>query len=140
MSSPLQQMKTTLKSRGFSITKPRSQVFAALLGNENLTMHQLVALCPTIDRATIYRTIELFEELGVVKRLQIGWKYRLELADSFVHHHHHMTCNGCGVVIALEEDNELERRLLSLADGLGFTAQDHQLEIRGLCRACSVRT
>lgn len=103
-------------------------------------MHELVAHCPDVDRATLYRNIELFEELGIVRRLQIGWKYRLELADSFVHHHHHMTCSACGVVIALAEDSELERRLLSLADGFGFTAQDHQLEIRGLCQACGIKS
>jgi Fur family ferric uptake transcriptional regulator len=136
MSSPLQQMKTTLKAHGYSFTKPRRQLFAALEAHESQTMHQLVAHCPDIDRATVYRNVELFEELGIVQRLQIGWKYRLELTDNFVHHHHHLTCTRCGVVIALTEDAELEARLLNLATGLNFQASDHQLEIRGLCENC----
>lgn len=136
MSSPIQQMKTTLKSHGYSFTKPRRQLFATLQAHESQTMHQLVAHCPDMDRATVYRNIELFEELGVVQRLQIGWKYRLELTDSFVHHHHHLSCTKCGAVIALVEDAELETRLLALAAANNFQANDHQLEIRGLCSAC----
>lgn len=136
MSSPIAQLKSTLKSHGHSVTKPRRQIFAALQTHENQTMHQLVDNCPDVDRATIYRTVELFETLGIVQRLQIGWKYQLELTDSFVHHHHHLTCNRCGVVIALAEDAELEQRLVSLTSALDFTPQDHQLEIRGLCSIC----
>lgn len=136
MASPLQQMKSTLKSHGYSITKPRRQVFAALQANETQTMHQLVDRCPDIDRATIYRNVELFEQLGIVQRLQIGWKYQLELTDNFVHHHHHLTCTRCGVVIALAEDPELEARLLTLAAETNFQASDHQVEIRGICLQC----
>jgi Fur family ferric uptake transcriptional regulator len=99
-------------------------------------MHQLVAHCSEMDRATVYRNVELFEELGIVQRLQIGWKYRLELTDNFVHHHHHLTCTQCGTVTALAEDEQLERRLLGLAHALNFTPLDHQLEIRGLCTNC----
>ena len=130
-------MKSTLKAQGHSITAPRVELFTLLQGKESMTMHELIYRSPDVDRATLYRNIELFESLGIVRRIQIGWKYRIELADSFVHHHHHMTCTGCGVVIALAEDSELELRLLALASGHGFTAQDHQLEIRGLCSACS---
>lgn len=136
MSSSLQQMKSTLKSHGHSITKPRRQVFAALQAHETQTMHQLVDHCPGVDRATIYRNVELFERLGIVQRLQIGWKYQLELTDNFVHHHHHLTCTNCGIVIALAEDTELETRLLALAGSKDFQASDHQLEIRGLCPTC----
>lgn len=136
MANPQQQMKTTLKSHGHSITKARREVFAALQAHEAQTMHQLVDRCHDIDRATIYRNVELFEQLGIVQRLQIGWKYQLELTDNFVHHHHHLSCTNCGVIIALPEDAELESRLLALAAGSNFRATDHQLEIRGLCVNC----
>ncbi len=108
----------------------------ALQSHETQTMHELVARCPGIDRATMYRNVELFIELGIIQRLQIGWKYQLELTDSFVHHHHHLSCTHCGTVIALAEDTELESRLVALAASQQFVAIDHQLEIRGLCSNC----
>lgn len=102
-------------------------------------MHELLLACPTVDRASIYRTVALFEKLGIVQRLQIGWKYKLELTDSFIHHHHHLSCSQCGKIVALPENADLEAALLALATSRGFSAQDHQLEIRGLCGDCRGR-
>ena len=100
-------------------------------------MHELVEACQgKVDRASVYRTIAMYEQLGIVQRLQIGWKYKLELSDTFNHHHHHLTCSRCGITIPLPEDQQLENRLRQLARDLHFNPQDHQIEIRGLCKAC----
>ncbi len=99
-------------------------------------MHQLVAACPGVDRASVYRTIALFEQLSIVQRLQIGWKYKLELSDQFHHHHHHLTCLQCGKVIPLPEDRELETRLRMIAAHERFKIKGHQIEIQGLCESC----
>lgn len=100
-------------------------------------MQQLVHRCKSsIDRASVYRTITLFERLGVVQRLQIGWKYKLELSNAFQNHHHHMTCLQCGSVTPLPEDSILEAQLTRLAQQHNFDANDHQLEIRGRCSNC----
>jgi len=132
------QLVSTLKQEGFSLTKPRQLVFEALQNYEPQTMRELVARCgANLDRASLYRTIALFEQLGIVQRLQIGWKYKLELSDAFSHHHHHFSCVRCGRLIALEEDPSLEARLHELAKAANFVPQDHQLEIRGLCDNCS---
>jgi Fur family ferric uptake transcriptional regulator len=141
MQEPLNELRNTLKSHRQSLTGPRQLVFKALEDKEPQTMHQLVAACSGhIDRASIYRTIALFEKLGIVQRLQIGWKYKLELSDRFSHHHHHLTCTGCGATIALPEDRLLEDRLRSLASALHFKAGDHQIEVRGLCQNCQTAT
>jgi Fur family ferric uptake transcriptional regulator len=92
------------------------------------------------DRASVYRTVSVFERLGVVHRLNMGWKYKLELNDGFMHHHHHMTCISCGIVIPLEENHELEERILELPRVQNFLATDHQLEIRGICSSCQRKT
>jgi len=104
-------------------------------------MHSVVAACnDKVDRASVYRTIQLFEQLGVVQRLQIGWKYKLELSDKFSAHHHHLSCVQCGRTIAIDEDTALEKRMRLLASAYGFLPQGHQLEIRGLCEACQTKT
>lgn len=100
-------------------------------------MQKLIAACPDIDRASVYRTVALFEELGIVQRLQIGWKYKLELSDAFSRHHHHMTCLRCGLVISFDETPELEQQLRWVAASNRFKMKSHQLEIQGLCARCT---
>jgi len=136
MANTSQELQQTLQTNGLSLTKPRLVVFAALQAHDPQTMHELVAHCAAIDRATVYRTIELFERLHIVQRLQLGWKYKLELTGQFMHHHHHLSCEQCGQVTALPEDPAMEQRLLALAKSQGFVAHDHQVEIRGLCAQC----
>jgi Fur family ferric uptake transcriptional regulator len=137
MTDPLQQFKTTLKTADCSLTKTRQLVFTALQDKEPQTMAEVVAACGgQVNRASVYRTIALFERLGIVQRLQIGWKYKLELSDAFHHHHHHLTCRQCGTTIPLPEDEQLEKRLKELAKGQNFAMRGHQLEIQGICQNC----
>jgi Fur family transcriptional regulator, ferric uptake regulator len=131
------QLQGLLKDAGYSFTNPRRMVFEALQHKEPQPMHSIVTACSgKVDRASVYRTIQLFEQLGVVQRLQIGWKYKLELSDKFSAHHHHLSCIKCGRTIAIDEDAVLEERMYHLAKIYEFLPQDHQLEIRGLCNVC----
>ncbi|HUD10669.1 MAG TPA: transcriptional repressor [Candidatus Saccharimonadales bacterium] len=136
MNEPDSQLQEALHSSGYSLTTARRAVFTALRGNDPQTMRELVIRCPDIDRASVYRTVALFENFGIVQRLQIGWKYKLELSDQYAPHHHHASCQNCSKIIALPEDTVLEKRLLELAKAHNFQPQDHQLEIRGLCASC----
>ena len=136
MSEPLDLLTAHLKKSGFSVTDVRREVFMALQGQEPQTMQELASACFTRDRASVYRTVALFEKLGIVQRLQIGWKYKLELSGEFIHHHHHLSCTHCGKTFALPDDSLLEKRLHDLATSHDFVAQDHQVEIRGLCTDC----
>lgn len=126
----------TLKQSGFSVTKARSQVFKALQSHEPLSMHQLIERCQNIDRASVYRTVGLLEQLGIIQRVQSGWKYKLELSDTFQSHHHHATCLRCGKSQDVPEDARLEVRLYELADLMNFLLERHQLEFQGYCKDC----
>lgn len=136
MDAFLPELRQYLKQHGQSLTKPRLAVFLALRGREPQTMQQLTAACPAVDRASVYRTVALFEQLAIIQRLQIGWKYKLELTDTFSHHHHHMTCLKCGKVIPFDESPALESDLRRIVESKNFQMQGHQLEIQGLCQAC----
>lgn len=126
-----------MKNNGYSLTQARIHVFEALHDEEPLSMAELqLKLDQMIDRASLYRTIALFEKLGIVQRLQIGWKYKIELADDFNFHHHHITCKNCNMTLPVREDLTLEASIKSLAVEYGFTEITHQLEIHGLCPKC----
>lgn len=135
MADALDQLRKTLKQSGFSLTLPRRLVFQALQTHGALSMKDLVRACLAIDRVSVYRTVALFERLGIAQRLQIGWKYQVELSDAF-HHHHHLACLHCRQIIHFDEDKLLEKRLAAIGSEHGFLIQDHQLEIQGLCANC----
>ena len=138
MNSLHQLLKVRLKMAGYSNTKTRRLVFDALLNQEPQTMHEITTtLAASVDRASTYRTIDLFEKLGIVQKLHIGWKYKIELTDAFHDHHHHMTCLGCGSLTALDGDSHIENDIEDLAKKHNFTITLHQLEISGYCSNCS---
>lgn len=126
-----------LRRAGYSTTAPRKHVFDALLHQEPMQMSALIQkLAGNVDRASVYRTIDLFEALNIVQRLTIGWKYKIELSDSFHEHHHHMSCNKCGVLISIDGDSHIEQDIADIAYKHGFALSSHQLEIQGICNNC----
>ena len=133
--SSLDLLVATLKEHRQVITVPRQLVFQALQHQEPLTMRELVTRAG-VDRATVYRTVALFEQYGIVERLQTGWKYKLELSGDFHEHHHHATCLQCGKTFVLAEDPAIERSLQRLAQTAGFQLTRHQLELQGYCSQC----
>lgn len=138
MVAEIPTIATVLRQNGYSLTKSRQAVFNAMTDAGPITMAQLVnKVRAYADRASVYRTVELFEKLGIINRLQIGWKYKLELSDIFTEHHHHATCLQCGKVVAIEEDAALEKGIQSLGQSAGLTVTAHSLEIRGICSKCS---
>jgi Fur family ferric uptake transcriptional regulator len=115
---------------------PRMRMFGMLQNNPALTLKELIKLVKKHDQVTVYRNIELFEKLGIINRLRLGWHTKIELSDIFQHHHHHIACINCGKVWALKEDKLIEQQIKILAQSKQFKTIDHQLEIRGLCAKC----
>lgn len=131
-------LKAILRKNGSSLTHTRRFVFDLLWAQEPQTMAVLISRAGhKVDRATVYRTIELFERLGIVVRINVGWKYRVELSDIFTDHHHHMHCSSCGKVIDLPANPMLETMIDTLAAKSAFSPRGHALEIYGLCPACA---
>lgn len=128
---------TILRGHGLSVTKQRLLVFELLEDEEPLSMRELYELSKDkIDRASLYRTVAVFEELGIVQRVNIGWKYKVELSDTFAEHHHHLTCTKCHKVIPINEQ-ELETFISGVAASHGFLPLEHQVEIQGYCASCT---
>lgn len=137
MSSSKETFKNLLKDGGYSVTGARLSVFEALLDHhEPLSMSELVATTTGVDRASVYRAVELFEQLRIIQRITTGWKYKLELSDRFMEHHHHLTCVKCERITKINED-ELEQFIDFVAKRAHFTPTAHQIEIQGLCDECA---
>ncbi len=130
-------LRRELKGSGHNMTTSRVLVCQKLADTGPVTMRELVeSLGKEVDRATVYRIISLFEELGIVRRIPIGWKHKLELSDKFIHHHHHAHCLTCRNIITLPEDSQLELAVERTASSHHFKVTDHHIELHGYCSEC----
>jgi Fur family ferric uptake transcriptional regulator len=92
---------------------------------------------PRISIATVYRTVRLFEERGILERRDFGGgRARYEASEHG--HHHHLIDIDSGRVIEFS-DVEHERVLATIAARLGFDLVSHRLELFGRRRAATGR-
>jgi len=100
---------------------------------------------PNVGLTTIYRTLNVLSNLGIVCKLDFGdGRSRYELAEGTedTHHHHHLVCTNCNKVIDYTNfiDEELEL-LRKTEKGLGakynFKITNHIIQFYGLCDKCS---
>lgn len=92
--------------------------------------HRAAAIDPHISIATVYRTVRLFEESGIIARLDFrdGRSRYEEATDD---HHDHLIDTRTGKVIEFV-DEEIERLQQAIARRLGFKLVDHRLELYGV--------
>lgn len=127
-----------LSSSGYSVTKARMLVFELMINQEPQSISEIIQRASgQVDRASIYRIIRLFEKLGIVQRLYIGWKYKIELTDKYLHHHHHISCLKCGRVISIHDVPTIKNFIKGIASEHGFKPVNHQFEISGYCNKCA---
>ncbi len=129
------RLKSILKDSGYSLTSPRQLVFNELQQGPITHTRLANAVIATVDRATVYRTLDLFERLGVVNRIWHGQKNQVELSEIFLPHHHHAVCQRCGTTVDIIS-TELEQLLARLARANEFLAVEHSVEINGYCSSC----
>ena len=126
-----------LSASGHSRSAGRLAVFDYLLVNGSVYPAALAeAMVGVLDRASLYRTLKLFRELGIIDELGYGRDRTIELSDRYAPHHHHLRCSSCGVVTNLEIP-AFEAALKSLARYNGFTLESHVIELTGRCRDCA---
>ena len=87
-------------------------------------------------RASIYRTLDLLVDHGLVERITVSQGLsRFERADPDGEHHHHLVCDYCGRLVAFD-DPELEHTIDSLPDRIGVRVERHEVVLRGACPDC----
>lgn len=136
----LKNFRRILADNGYRITEAREDTFKLLISPEPQSMREIIAKADgKVDRVSIYRSIELFEKLGIAYRIYIGWKYKLELSDEFIAHHHHLSCLNCGKVIDIEDEQHIDEFIESVAAKAGFKPRRHQFEVDGYCKDCAAK-
>lgn len=131
-----------LERQGYRATPQRRAILTSLLGTGRINVpaedvcRRARALCPTVNLATTYRTLELLGRLGIVRRLTYGDGRAVFCANP--HPHYHGTCLRCGAVVDLPQGRVaevLEREQSGLTDP-AFGVVSHRIEFYGYCASC----
>lgn len=139
----ISKLKANLKEKGYKLTPQRRAIVDIIIEKEgsHLTVEELYDLvkidCPEIGLATVYRTVQLLEELGVICKISLNdGCNRYELIHEYENHkHHHLICTGCGKITEVHGDL-LEVIEHNIEEQYDFAVKDHSLKFYGLCSEC----
>ena len=129
-----------LSEQGYRLTPQRMMILSAIEATDDHISAeeiytQISTKYPNINISTVYRTLELLKQLGLVTETDLGGG-RVRYHSAEKGHHHHLVCRECGVIIDLDESV-----LSSLKDTLlrdyKFIADLKHLAIFGRCVKCS---
>jgi Fur family ferric uptake transcriptional regulator/Fur family peroxide stress response transcriptional regulator len=133
------ELAEALRRRGHRVTSQRLVIHRALRDlDRHVTAEEVMAKVarqlPNVSLPTIYATLELFEELGIVRRAAV--REGAALFDPRTDEHHHLVCRRCGRVEDLDTELDLAR-VRRAARRRGFNSDHAELVLSGLCSNCS---
>lgn len=130
-----------LRQAGQRVTSQRLVILGALQTDEHIGADDLLGRVerqlPAVNRSTVYRTLELFRDLGLVSETDLGGGVRqFELIAE--DRHHHLICHGCGAISEFEDALVTPLRQ-ALAEQHAFSATVDHLAVFGWCADCAAK-
>ena len=128
-------LMSVIEDMGYRMTQPRRDVVKLLETKpDGFGAEEIPAALPEVGRATVYRTIRLLLDIGVICKLVMrdgSTKYSL----ARVEHHHHLVCVRCGTV---EEflDSTIERLVRAIGAEVSGEILGHRIEFDVICKTC----
>ena len=139
MTDQVRYLAQAIQESGYRLTAARQVILEMLVvSGGHITADDLAAKVrganPGVGRMTVYRTLDLLSELGVIRPIYqgTGAAHYILMAEGS---HHHFVCNRCHRVIEFD-DCTADSFTRQLAARLDFQVQGHLLEVHGLCAGC----
>ncbi len=127
-----------LRSKRLRVTSQRQVIIDTAFGTEeHFTAEQLLAWSRkrdrSVSRATVYRTLPLLTESGLVREMDFGKDYKFYDPNYALHpHHSHIICGDCSKIVEFESE-KIERIESEITQKLGFSVKSQRLHITGSC-------
>ena len=131
-------LSQVLRERGQRVTPQRLAIARTVRELDRHTTAETVfghvsEQMPGVSLPTVYATLDLLEELGLVRR--VPTEAGTAVYDPRTEDHHHLVCRQCGEI--MDVDAPVDRgELLDAARARGFAADDAQVVVRGVCADC----
>src|ERR1041385_9359047 len=127
-----------LATKSLRLTSQRVAIIDAVFSTEeHFTAEQLLEWSrnrdASVSRATVYRTLPLLTESGLVREMDFGKDYKFYDPNYAEHpNHNHIICNDCEKIVEFESD-KLEKMENEISQKLGFSIKAQRLQITGNC-------
>jgi Fur family ferric uptake transcriptional regulator len=133
--------KSLFKDKRLRLSHPRFLIYQELSNAEAPLSPQELYQCllkkrRKIGLTSIYRSLDLFESLGILFKIINGSSVKYKLCES-EDHHHHIICKACGDVVELNFC-DISNWSKKVTESTGYQVTDHQLNFYGLCKACKL--
>jgi Fur family peroxide stress response transcriptional regulator len=134
----LERLKAVVREAGVKLTHQRLEIFRELAGSEThpdaeTIFRAVQQRMPTVSLDTVYRTLWMLHDLGLVTTL--GPQRDRVRFDANVDRHHHYVCVRCGLVRDFDSEELNDLRVPDAVRQLGSIV-DAQVQVRGLCAWC----
>ncbi len=136
-----QELSNLLRERGYKVTLQRLAVYEALADetwhpNAEMLFKKLQPRFPAMSFATVYKTVEILEDIAVIQILNTGedsFRY-----DADVSEHYHLRCLKCGAVDDAMMDENIKKQLTSEVEKeSGYRISRRQFYFFGVCPQCA---
>ena len=140
----MEDLRQKLQERQHKMTPQRQIVLQIFLDHpgEHLSAEDVHGILrdnhSEIGLATVYRSLELLSDLGILQKMEFGdgcSRYEVNAIDPDTHHHHPLICTKCGKVTEFEDDL-LENLEQDIENKSGFRIMNHQVKFFGYCKEC----
>lgn len=137
-----EEFRKYLRSHGVKYTSARQKVLDAVLDlhehfEAEQVLYQLKERGWNVGKATVYRTLPLLVECGILKQVRFDVKQAHYEHDFGEGPHDHMVCRRCGRIIEFASDEIVELRS-RIAQRHHFHVVSHRFQLSGLCWECSI--
>jgi Fur family transcriptional regulator, ferric uptake regulator len=139
-SRPTAALAAMLRASGQRVTSQRLLILSAFARpGEHLTADEVYSrvepLVPALNRSTVYRTLELFRDIGLISETDLGGGVRhFELLGGA--RHHHLICQECGQMSEMD-DALVEPLREAIRERYGFSPGIDHMAVFGLCAYCA---
>ncbi len=138
---PTHDIEAVFHEKGIPFTRQRRLIwefFAASDHAATITETADALRAEGVGQATVYRTVQLLSDLGLLARVQDGRGEICYIAPP-IGHSHPLICGVCRRVVRFDGEGDLTALEAKLAEETGFTIYGHHLEVYGICPACRAR-
>jgi len=131
--------KSMFREKKLRLSHPRFLIYQELSSAEAPLGPQELYQCllkkrRRIGLTSIYRSLDLFESLGIVFKITSGSTVKYMLCE-LKGHHHHIICKGCGNVAEMSFC-DISKWSKKVMESTGYQVTDHQLNFYGFCKTC----
>jgi Fe2+ or Zn2+ uptake regulation protein len=135
---PTHEIEAVFRQKGIPFTRQRRQIWDFFAGADRaatITEAADALRSEGVGQATVYRTVQLLSDLGLLARVQDGRGEICFIAPP-IGHSHPLICGVCRRVVRFDGDGDVAELEAKLAESTGFAIYGHHLEVYGICPSC----